>query len=70
VSASGPQAGFAGTAGGRARSEAVTARSSYSERQRRDESGLGERSGRDVEPEGLDWDEALGKLFGALEKTL
>lgn len=44
--------------------------SSYSERQRRDESGLEERSGRDVEPEGLDWDEALGRLFGALEKTL
>ena len=36
----------------------------------RGESGMEERSGRDVEPEGLDWDEARGKLFGALEKTL
>lgn len=27
------------------------------------------RSGRDVEPEGLDWCEALGKLFVSLVKT-
>jgi len=44
-------------------------RSSCSEKKMCGESGMEERSGRDVEPEGLGFDEALGKLFGALEKT-
>jgi hypothetical protein len=60
---------FSETANELARIEVETGMSSYSRKKLCGEGGMEERSGRDVEPEGLGWDEALGKLFGALEKT-